>query len=68
VKTARTTTLCPWCSAEAHAPVPSDEGHNYVICARHQRDMLAHYLAARRPIRIPRRPSPRIFEPARPAA
>ena len=44
---ARTTSLCPWCSAEARSPIWSDDSYHYVICARHQRALLAQYAATR---------------------
>ena len=51
---ARTISLCPWCSAEPRLPVGSDDSYHYVICARHQRAVLAQYAATRQLTRIGR--------------
>jgi hypothetical protein len=54
VTPARTVSLCPWCSAETRAPVGSDDSYHYVICARHQRAVLAQHAETRQLTRLVR--------------
>jgi hypothetical protein len=64
----RTISLCPWCGAEPRVPVESDDSYHYVICARHQRAVLAQYAETRLLTRLARSPRRHTAERPRRAA